>query len=356
MHFRPLRAVAFSFAALVPLTLFAGAALADGQLSLSGQRVRIYDLAGKLEVVPGTGTSVTIDYVARGRDAAKLGIKTGNDFGATWLAVDFPGDRIVNPSLSFGSSSDMWVREDGRFGGHETRLNARRVRITGRGPGTEAWADLRIHVPPGQDIEVYLGVGQANVSNVNGKLSVDCASAAVSATGTRGKLSIDTGSGEVHVTGAEGDLSIDTGSGDVVATRVHCERMAVDTGSGSIRIEDASANSLALDTGSGDVECTRVASRQLAVDTGSGSVGLDLTSDIDQLAIDTGSGEVTISAPGTLGATISIETGSGDISSDFPLHITRKDDDSVRGTIGDGHGQIVIETGSGSVRLTRRGT
>jgi hypothetical protein len=51
---------------------------------------------------------------------------------------------------------------------------------------------------------------------------------------------------------------------------------------------------------------------------------------------------------------VRLETGSGSISSDFSLRITRKDDDTLRGTIGDGQGQIDVETGSGNVRLMKR--
>ncbi len=346
---------------IVPLAVLMSAvsalsASADGRLTLSGDRVRIYNLAGKYEVVPGTSKSVIVDYVSFGKDASQVDVKTGNEQGTSWLAFAYPGTRILFPRLSSGSSTEMWVREDGRFGGKESRSNARKVRIVGSGSGAEAWADLKVQVPPGQEITLYLGVGEANVSNIDGKLRVDCATADVATTGTAGSLSIDTGSGDVSVREAKGSVAIDTGSGDVEATKLDCDNLAVDTGSGSIRITDATARNLALDTGSGDVDCDRVTSDNLAVDTGSGSVGIDLTRDVHQLAIDTGSGNVTISAPGTLGATVLIETGSGRISTDFPLTIRRKDDDSVRGTIGDGQGQIMVETGSGDVRLVKRGS
>jgi DUF4097 and DUF4098 domain-containing protein YvlB len=82
-------------------------------------------------------------------------------------------------------------------------------------------------------------------------------------------------------------------------------------------------------------------------------VRLALSADVDQLDIDTGSGSVTITAPPSLGASLHIETGSGDIDSDFPLRITRKESDTLLASVGDGRGHIVIDTGSGDVRLRR---
>jgi hypothetical protein len=346
-------AAGVALAACAALVLLAGAASADGHVSLSGERIKVYNLAGKMDVVAGSGSSVTVDIVDGGRDASRLRVERGVDLGTHWLAIAYPGDRIVSPRLSRGSSCDLWVREDGRFGGRESRLNARKVRITGSGSGTEAWADLRIAVPPGQDVAVYLGVGEAVISNVDGKLSIDCASASVTSRGTKGRLSIDTGSGDVTVDGAQGDLAIDTGSGGVAASHLRSARVAIDTGSGSIRIDDAVTTSLALDTGSGSVECLRLTADNVAIDTGSGEVELDFLRDADRVAIDTGSGDVTVRAPASFGAEISIETGSGGIHSDFPMRVRRKDGDSLRGTIGDGDGHVVIETGSGSVRFAK---
>jgi hypothetical protein len=51
---------------------------------------------------------------------------------------------------------------------------------------------------------------------------------------------------------------------------------------------------------------------------------------------------------------VDIETGSGGIETDLPLEVTRWGNDRVSGRIGDGQGQIDIETGSGRVRITKK--
>ena len=97
-----------------------------------------------------------------------------------------------------------------------------------------------------------------------------------------------------------------------------------------------------------------VSSPSITLDSGSGAVDLELTSDVERLSVDAGSGNITIRAPTALGARVEIETGSGDFDSDFELAITRRGDDSISGTIGDGRGMITVETGSGDVRLLKR--
>ena len=93
------------------------------------------------------------------------------------------------------------------------------------------------------------------------------------------------------------------------------------------------------------------ARRDLAVSTGSGSITLGLLSDIRNASINTGSGSITLSVPKDLGAELTIDTGSGGIDTEIPLQITMKKRQSLRGRIGDGNGRIVIDTGSGGVRL-----
>ncbi|HYW29916.1 MAG TPA: hypothetical protein VE869_00320, partial [Gemmatimonas sp.] len=57
-------------------------------------------------------------------------------------------------------------------------------------------------------------------------------------------------------------------------------------------------------------------------------------------------------------AEVSIETGSGGISSDFAIATNRLERNRMQGRIGrgtgPGTGRITVETGSGSVRLLKR--
>ena len=72
--------------------------------------------------------------------------------------------------------------------------------------------------------------------------------------------------------------------------------------------------------------------------------------DPGEVGIDSGSGEITLTFPSASGATVDLESSSGDISSDFEITTTRIERDTLRGTFGDGKGRIAVETGSGATR------
>jgi lia operon protein LiaG len=310
-------------------------AQAQGSYTLSGDNVAVYNLVGKLQVEPGTGAAVTVQVTPGGANAGQLKVEQGGVRGRDALRVVYPGDRIRYAELGEGSRTTLRVQEDGTFGDDEPR--GRRVTISGGGTGVEAWADLRVTVPAGRYLTLRLAVGSVTLTNVDGHIDVGVMSGPIKATGERGVLKVGTGSGDVEVTRFQGDrLALDTGSGDVAASGVNARRLGIETGSGDVRLSDLEVP-------------------DAVVETGSGKVTVDLKADVESLRIATGSGDVAVSAPPSLGAAVNIETGSGEIDSEFPLTITRTGSDHVTGTVGDGKGRISVETGSGSVRLARRG-
>ena len=353
---------------ILSLTLAVSPAAAQQgeRFALAGDEVAIYNLAGAVTVEPGRG-GVAVQVTRGGADAARLAVEQGEIDGRQTLRIRYPGDRLVYAGMESGSSTTLRVREDGTFGDgsayhdddhgrHRRRHDeeGRRVRVAGSGDGLHAHADLRIQVPRGRDVAIYLAVGRVSVSNVDGRLHVDAHSAPVSATGVRGELSVDVGAGTVNVSGAEGVLSIDTGSGGVEVSRFRGSDLTVDTGSGQVTAADIQAQDLAIETGSGDIRISAATAPAVRLETGSGSVTADLGGELSVLAVETGSGDIAVTAPASLGAQVEIETSSGDIESDFALQVTRHSRDHLVGQIGSGKGRIEIETGSGDVRLIKR--
>ena len=323
---------------LFPVTL--AAQQQPERRTVAGDHVAIYNLAGVMRLERGTGGDVVVELTRGGPDAGKLEIATGPLRGREALRVIYPDDEIVYRGLGRGSNTTLHVRDDGTFNdrddqGRHRGDEGRRVRIMSSGSGLEAHVDLRIAIPAGKRVEVYLAVGQAFASNVDGDLRVDVAAANVTADHVKGSLLVDTGSGDVRLSDAQGDVSLDTGSGNVTVSGV-------------------SGPELKLDTGSGDVTASSVRAGKVKIDTGSGNVRLDLLADLEVLDVDTGSGDVTINVPPDLGAELDIETGSGDIDlQNVTVRTTRLERDHLTGAIGDGKGRIRIETGSGGVHLVR---
>ncbi|MDB4874392.1 MAG: hypothetical protein JWM41_838 [Gemmatimonadetes bacterium] len=324
--------------------------------TLSGDRVSIYNLAGKLRLQPGSGAQVVVDVTRGGGDASKLKLATGDIRGWNSLRVVYPSDRIVYPDMGYRSRTQLRVNGDGTFDdkeGDHGFFDRDRVEIRGSGPGLEAHADMTVSIPKGQRIVIHWGVGDATVTNVDGDIRVSVATATVTSEHTKGRLNLDTGSGAVKITDAQGDVTLDTGSGGVTVTGVKGETLNIDTGSGSITGSDIDVRTLKADVGSGGIRLGRIHASHASVDAGSGGTELEFLSALDDLAVDAGSGGVTIRLPAAQGADVEIETGSGGIESDFPVQTNKVQRNYLRGRIGDGKGRIKIESGSGRVRLIK---
>ncbi len=319
---------------------------------LSGRSAAVYNLAGRVDIVRGSGSEVVVRIDRGGRDADLLRVETDAIRGRETLRIVYPDNEIVYPEMGRGSNTSLTVRDDGTFSDGGGRRGDR-VRIRGRGDGLEAWADLVIEVPAGRALDVNVAVGEVDAEGIDGDLSIDTGSGAVTVLDIVGALEVETGSGSIVVRGVEGDLFVDTGSGRVEVSEVRGREVEIDTGSGGVRGYGLSAEAVTVDTGSGSIELEGVAASDVVLDTGSGSIDVEMLTDVDRLDADTGSGSVTVRAPAGLGATVDIETGSGGIDLDFPVEVRSIRRDEVHGTIGDGRGEIVIDTGSGSVKLLR---
>ncbi|HET9603152.1 MAG TPA: DUF4097 family beta strand repeat-containing protein [Gemmatimonadales bacterium] len=323
-------------AALLTLPALLPAQQAAGTYRVAGSHFAVYNLAGSVSVVAGSGDELTVGVTAQGADAAGLRVATGELRGRQTFRVIFPEGDIVYPGLGAHSETQLQVRDDGTFDDSDGR--GRDVRIRGSGSGTRASADLEVGLPAGRSLDLYLAAGEVSVRNV------------------KGNLSVDVGSASVDVDGLAGDFTLDAGSAPVRLAHIKGGTLSLDTGSGTIAATDVSATAISLDSGSGDVTLDGVSSTDLSLDTGSGDVTLRLNTDIDQLMLDSGSGSVTIYVPPDLGAELDVDGGSGDIDVQLPLlnRSSDEDDDSLRGTLGDGHGRITIDSGSGDVRILKR--
>jgi hypothetical protein len=345
----------------VGLALATTGAPAVGQqterVDLTGRRVAVYNLAGEVTLEPGSGTAVSVEVRRGGADGARLVVERGPLGDRQALRIIYPDDDIVyRPAGGWRGRTQLRVRDDGTFydsSDRDRRDRGREIEISSTGDGLEAHADLRISVPRGQQLEVYLATGRIGVTNVDGDLHLDGGSTDVVTSRTVGPLSVDVGSGTVSVSDARGPLTLDTGSGEVDVTGASGDEIEVDTGSGSVTISGVTATALTLDTGSGDVEVSGAAADVVLVDTGSGSVEVGFTRAPRELSVDTGSGSVTLTLPASYSAQVEIETGSGGIDLEFPVTVSRVERDAVHGTIGEGGGRLKVETGSGDVRIRK---
>jgi len=353
-----------SLAIAASLALLSVAAVAGEfteNFDLHADELRLINLIGEVTLEPIDGDAFEVAVRVRGDDASRDLISFDVDEGRdATLRVVFPLDeerRYVYPPLGRGKSTLNFER-----GGDATSswlgkiikgLKSDRITVSGRGKGVEVWADVTIGVPRDRAAEVRLGVGEIEAENITGDLVLDINSGSVKATGIRGSVLGDTGSGRVDFSDIEGDVDADTGSGNVNIARCSGDRIHADTGSGSVSVEDVECAKLHVDTGSGGVTADRVRTEAAHIDTGSGSVKLQLLRmGRGKFIIDTGSGGIDLVMPEDASAEVRAETGSGGISVDLPgVEIGRKKRDEMRFTIGDGDARVVLDTGSGGIRI-----
>lgn len=348
---------ALALSALPSTLLPRDAGAQSDRRALSGSTVAIYDLVGHVTIEAGTGNDVVVEITRRGADASKLSVDVATVDGRNTLRIIYPDDDIIYPDMNRRGNWEFSIDRDGRWGGYRSDrwTSSRRYRVKSSGRGTEAWADMKILIPPGKRVDVNVGVGDAVSTNVASDLSIDVASASVTVNGHKGSLHLDTGSGRVDVrdvTGAD-EFTSDAGSGTVTVRNATARRMKLDSGSGGLDADNLIADELNVDVGSGHVRVDRTTAERVRLETGSGGVSLELRNSPKTLDVESGSGSVTLTLPASLDAEVDIETGSGGIDTDFAVQLNRMERRRLRGTIGKGTGRIRIETGSGSVRLRK---
>lgn len=316
------------------------------RVTLEGRRVTISNLAGEVRVVPGTGNRVVVEVTRGGRDAAQL--RVVRDGGE--LRVVYPGDRVVYPRMEDSARATVEVRRDGGIGG--SLWGSRQVTVERTGAGTQAWADIRVLVPAGHQLNLHQAVGGVQAANVRGDLRVRTRIAPVRMQGMRGELDVEVWGGGVELRDAQGEVTISSSRDAVVLENVQGPLLDVATNRGGVSGSGLRVETVEVRAGSGRVILNGVQSREVSIDNGSGGVTLGLASDAD-LELHAGNGGVTVSVPPSFGAQLSLWTGNGAITVDLPTTDRKASRNSLTGRVGDGNGIVEIEAGNGSVRIRR---
>jgi lia operon protein LiaG len=338
-------------AAVVPAVAASLGAQSPERHTLAGSRVSIWNIAGRAIVEPTSGREVIVEVRRGGRDGRELTISSSNER----LVVQYPERDIVyrdGPSRNY--ETRLSVNSDGTFAS-DNDWSGRTVRVRSSGGGFEGHADLRIQVPRGQRLQLNLGVGAIEATNVDGEIELRTRASPVTTRETKGVLIARTGSGRVTIERAEGEVTASTGSGSVELVAVRGRDVRASTGSGTISGRDVTAERFDASTGSGGVRIDDLATESLRASAGSGSVRLALIKMPRESVARTGSGSVDLALPDDASAELDISTGSGGISTEFPVTMDNVQRRALRGRIGNGDGNSVrVSTGSGGVRLRKR--
>lgn len=182
-------------------------------------------------------------------------------------------------------------------------------------------------------------------------------SAPFSVRGAKGEVNIESLSGDAVVTDAVGRVSVETVSGNIDVSRVDGD-VAAEAVSGRIALTGIKGD-IETESVSGRLTMTNAEANSVRAETVSGSVSYDGTfNETGSYTFKTHSGLLTLALPANAGATVSMETFSGNVDSDFPVTM-----EAARGQtgheskfefkIGNGRSRIVTETFSGDIRIQR---
>jgi len=355
-----------------------------------GVSLRLGNLAGRVELVAGSGSQVVIDATVHAELAGagetqrvlqEMRWVQGQDSkGRPEWVLAYPVERYRSyfyPQEREGSESSFWSLFDNSSS--STTYRGERVRVyTGRRSSAPMlYADLRVAMPATGDVTLRNLVGKVHGTALEGTLTLDTGSSDIHLDSFAGQLRLDTGSGDVVLGASRGETSIDTGSGDVVVHQL-VGNANVDTGSGDVRIDKVAVGNLKLHTGSGDVTVRDGAAGRLHADTGSGTVRV-VGVEIEELSADTGSGDVEVTSSLEHTRLLTAKTGSGDVRvlagpaasfdvtaeqgsgdlevnyADAVLRRGRHRDKVIGARRGDGRTTIRIETSSGDCVIAPRG-
>jgi DUF4097 and DUF4098 domain-containing protein YvlB len=197
-----------------------------------------------------------------------------------------------------------------------------------------------------------VGEARYDVSVPRGaRLILEAVSGDVTATGSQGEIEASSVSGNVIVTNGVREVSVESVSGSVHASQIN-GNLRAETVSGDLRAESVTGEVEATSV-SGDVRLGTIQSKDVRSETVSGEITYTGTIDAGgRYSFESHSGTVRLNIPRTSGAVFSVETFSGDVSTDFPVTIpanTRRREDRMEFTLGDGKAKVTLQTFSGRV-------
>lgn len=184
------------------------------------------------------------------------------------------------------------------------------------------------------------------------RLILEAVSGDIDASGSQGEIEATSVSGDVDVSNGVREVSAEAVSGSVHASQI-AGNLRAQTVSGDLRAVSVTGDVEATSV-SGDVTLANVVSKDVRTETVSGEV--TYTGSIDaggKYSFESHSGTLKLTIPRGSGAQFSIETFSGDVSTDFPVTIpanTRgRREGRVEFTLGDGRARVTAQTFSGGI-------
>ena len=243
------------------------------------------------------------------------------------VAVETWAKNSVRVEAEHGSRTDIVVKRDGT----SLRLDAESRH------GGPAEVDYHLTIPTWMAIHVSGIYADVSVKGSRGEVRVETVQGSVECTGGRGFVSLSSVDGDVSLSDATGHIELNAVNDGVTVKNVE----------GELQVQGVNGD---LDLS--DVRCTMV-----DASTVNGGILFRgaLRSD-GRYSLTTHSGDIAVAVPDKSNLTVSVATFSGDFDSSFPIKLTEtKKGRRFKFTLGNGSGQLELESFEGTIRLARPG-
>jgi DUF4097 and DUF4098 domain-containing protein YvlB len=199
------------------------------------------------------------------------------------------------------------------------------------------------------------GSGSLKVKDLTGNVNARTGSGSVEAARIKGTVRLRTGSGSVHADSVSGgDVDLDTGSGGVrLSEASEAGTCRAHSSSGPVHVQHVRAQSIRMDSGSGGVTGEDLNCANLKASSGSGHVSVAFSPSAPNNVVadlGSGSGGIRVVLPPGFAGRVDLSVGSGSVHIDRPVTVRGElGKRHIVGTIGEGTGSLSAHTGSGSI-------
>jgi len=283
------------------------------------KRLRIENIAGRVEVVPG-GPDTVAEFViyARGQDEADARRRAG--------PVEVRSAREAE------SGDKIWValKKGERWPPHVS-------------------VELVVKTPPERALSVKVISADVEVMGMQGGLMLHSTSGDVGVTSSVGRVDASSTSGDVRVEDAAGRVEARTVSGNISLGNIHGEQTAAATTSGRIRLAKIRSDEATVKRVSGNIDLRELQADRITVRTTSGDTAIRLGRPFSgHLESHSVSGSVGLTLPASSDCAVHARTMSGSISGKRWQEISRRE---ASARLGAGAGSVELSTTSGNIRL-----
>ena len=145
------------------------------------------------------------------------------------------------------------------------------------------------------------------------------------------------------------NIKADTSFGSINISNLNLSKLKAITSFGDIEISDLTGN-VEADTSYGNITVKNL-SGNLEASTSFGGIELEYEEFDYNINADTSFGNIELTLPRDSQFKIDAECSFGRIDIDFPLTITKNEDDELSGTVGSGRNKIKLESSSGDIKV-----